>query len=299
MAHLTDLHELARRAFYWTSYNPEDRGSLCVNEHDAMLTNDLESIPESEHERYISNYRKYFSAWLSSHSNCASSAITGGSGFNVRRAEKANNAERNKYNAFNEWREKALKAIKRNTEKAKPESEKRNENWDRLQSSILSSAMTIHGINTGVERCYSKALFVSSIYQKVEVYARKGDTDMVSAAIAEIRRINDTMSVVITERHKFFKLAELAESIKEKQESNKERENTEITIPCGRIVQNFEADRIQFFFDGKPDREVIDFMKRKAFKWAPSVGAWQRQNTNNALYAVKEIRIFLQNRESK
>lgn len=296
MAHLTDLTELAHRAFYWTSHSPDKRGNTAIKEHDEQLSEDLENIPESEHERYISNYRKYFSAWLSSHSNCASSAITGGSGFNVRRAEKANNAERNKYNAFNEWREKALKAIKRNAEKAKPENEKNAENWGRLQSDILHSSAVIHGINNGTERGCSKALFVSSIYQKVETYARHGNIEIVEAALSEIRRFNKNMSVVITERHKFFKLAELAESIKAKQETNKDRENTEITIPGGHIVQNWEAERIQFFFDGKPDREVIDLMKRKAFKWAPSVGAWQRQNTNNALYAVREIREFLQNR---
>lgn len=289
METLQEFKELAYRAFYWTSFSPDKVGKNTIDSHEEQLNNDLKNIPDGEKQRYIENYKKLFSSWLRAHSNCSSSAVTGGSGFNVRRAEKANNRERARSNEFSEWRDKALKSIAKRIEAAKPESEKRNENWHYLEKDILHSAAVIHGINTGIERGCSKALFVSSIYNKVETYAKKGDTELVQLAIDTIRNFNQTMSVVITERHKFFKLPDLAESKKERKEENSERDNSELTFPTGKVVQNWKLDRIQILFDSKPDRETIELLKKKAFKWSPTNCAWQRQNTANAFQATKEI----------
>jgi len=290
---LSEYKELAYRSFYWTSFSPDKRAEQTIKEHEEQLNDDLLNIPDEQKERYISNYKKYFSAWLSAHSRCASSAITGGSGFNVRRAEKANASEHKRMIEFLEWREKALKAIAKKIEENKPQSVKNSENWERLKANILSSAATIHGINTGIERGYSKALFVSNIYQKVETYAKHGDVEIVSAAIDEIRKFNETMSVVITERHKFFKLLEMAENVKATKESNLERENSEITIPGGKVIQNWKENRLQIIFDEKPDYDTIKELKKWGFKWSPSSMAWQRFNNNNSIFALKQIIKFL------
>ncbi|OPZ01049.1 MAG: hypothetical protein BWZ11_01888 [Bacteroidetes bacterium ADurb.BinA395] len=194
---------------------------------------------------------------------------------------------------FSDWRERALKAIAKKKEDNKPQSVKNSENWERLRNDIISSAATIHGINTGIERGYSKALFVSNIYQKVETYAKHGNVEIVSAAIEEIRKFNETMSVVITERHKFFKLLEMAENAKAAKESNSERENSEITIPGGKVVQNWKENRLQIIFDNKPDYDTIRELKKWGFKWAPSVAAWQRFNNNNSIFALKQIIKYL------
>ena len=53
------------------------------------------------------------------------------------------------------------------------------------------------------------------------------------------------------------------------------------------VFLNEEDDRIQLFFDEKPSEETRAFLKSKAFKWAPSVGAWQRQMTPIALSILK------------
>ena len=47
--------------------------------------------------------------------------------------------------------------------------------------------------------------------------------------------------------------------------------------------------RIQLFFEGKPEPEVRDILKSNGFRWAPSVGAWQRQLNNNGKYAVERV----------
>ena len=291
---LSHLLDKARNAFYWTSFDPDDRGKRCIAEHEEELNSDLSEMPLEEQERYTSKYIELFSKWLSAHSRCASSAITGGSGFNVRRAEKANNAEHNAYKSFDEWRVNAKKAIEKRIEQNKPESQKKSEAWERLEKQIIESASVIHGINIGIERRYSKALFVSSIYQKVETFAKKGDFETVQLAIDCIRNFNETMSVVITERHKFFKLAEKAEQKKEIIEDRSQKESQSLLIKGGKIIFNYEIDRLQIEFDEKPSYSLISELKKHGFKWAPSIGVWQRQLTNNAIYVTK---LFLKNND--
>jgi hypothetical protein len=188
---LQEFKQLAYRAFSWTSFDPQKRSENTLQEHEDQLNDDLQNIPESETDRYIQSYKKYFSEWLSAHSKCASSVITGGSGFNVSRAEKANNREHVKYGQFIEWREKALKAIAR-----------------KIEESLSDKA---------------------------------------------------------------------------------EKENTEIAFKGGKVVNNYQENRIQLIFDEKPSSELISQLKRSAFKWSPRFGAWQRQMTGNGVYAVNSF----------
>lgn len=196
---LHEFSEIAYRAFYWTSFDAKKRAEQTISEHENELNNDLQNIPESEHERYIQSYKRYFAEWLHAHANCASSAITGGSKFNVERAEKANRREHAKYEQFMQWRERALKAIDR--------------------------------------------------------------------------------------------------KVKDENKQIDERENIVVEFEGGKIVQNFAENRLQIIFDEKPNREIIDLLKKNAFRWSPRFGAWQRQNTNNAIAVAKKVLEQIKNLE--
>ena len=56
-----------------------------------------------------------------------------------------------------------------------------------------------------------------------------------------------------------------------------------------KVKEDADAMRVQLFFEGKPEPEVRDVLKRNGFRWAPSVGAWQRQLTENEKYALKRV----------
>ncbi len=56
-----------------------------------------------------------------------------------------------------------------------------------------------------------------------------------------------------------------------------------------RVVENTELMRLQLFFDGKPPEEVRSALKHNGFRWSPKQGAWQRQLTDNARYALKRL----------
>lgn len=57
----------------------------------------------------------------------------------------------------------------------------------------------------------------------------------------------------------------------------------------GEVVANSENNRLQIIFDGKPSEEVRTELKRNGFRWSPRAKAWQRQLTNNAIYAARQI----------
>lgn len=285
---LEELWKCACDAFYSTSFSPEERGAYYIRTYEEELNADIEKMPEDERERYISKYKEWVQILFNKHSRIMSSMITGPARFPTRRNEKMNNYYENAVSEFRAWREKALKAIARRIEDAKPEEQKADEEWTRLKRSIYSSASTIKGINDGTERGYNKALFVSSIYGKVETYAKRGDVTIVEKAIAYVRELNKQSSI-ITERHKFFKLAEMAKAVCEAQEVRSNKEDTEILFDGGRVIKNYSEDRVQIVFDTKQQPDVISNLKHNGFRWSPRFSAWQRQLTNNAYYAVTRV----------
>lgn len=60
-------------------------------------------------------------------------------------------------------------------------------------------------------------------------------------------------------------------------------------FPGGRAEINEGENRLQLFFDEKPDDEQRQALKHGGFRWSPSQGAWQRQLTRNAIYAADRI----------
>lgn len=55
------------------------------------------------------------------------------------------------------------------------------------------------------------------------------------------------------------------------------------------VREDVDSMRIQLFFEEKPEPEVREILKRNGFRWAPSVGAWQRTLNENGKYAVRSV----------
>lgn len=54
----------------------------------------------------------------------------------------------------------------------------------------------------------------------------------------------------------------------------------------GVVEDNAEDNRVRIIFDSKPDGETITKLKEHGFKWAPSVGAWQRQRSGTHVLRI-------------
>lgn len=52
------------------------------------------------------------------------------------------------------------------------------------------------------------------------------------------------------------------------------------------VVENVAEDRLQLIFPGKPSDATRAVLKGRGFRWSPRNGAWQRQLTANARYAL-------------
>lgn len=57
----------------------------------------------------------------------------------------------------------------------------------------------------------------------------------------------------------------------------------------GKVVANVAENRLQILFDDKPDEDTRAALKSNGFRWARSVGAWQRQLNDSAAYAARRI----------
>ena len=60
----------------------------------------------------------------------------------------------------------------------------------------------------------------------------------------------------------------------------------------GKVEANTEANRLQIFFEDKPDEATRESLKSNGFRWSPKAGAWQRQLTSNAYYAADYIKVI-------
>lgn len=61
----------------------------------------------------------------------------------------------------------------------------------------------------------------------------------------------------------------------EKTKQLKEMEEKEYVINEVRVVENAPENRLQLFFDGKPNEETRKKLKTMGFRWSPTNGCWQ------------------------
>lgn len=287
---LDDLKEIARRAFYWTSFHPDERGNQIVKDYSEELENDLNSIPEDQRERFTLNYRKHLTAWLHAHSNCASAMITGPANFPVERMKKRNATEQKRYNDFRQWRDKALKAIYKVIRNNRTPEQVLTEKWAIVSKSINDSAQVIINIDTGVDKTYSRTLFVNSIVRVIKCNAENGETEIVKRCLDLVRILNTKgPKPIVTTKHGIWELAEKATIASEQKADLAVKENDEITINGITIVNNYQADRVQILFPGKPEQAVISQLKASGWHWSPFNKCWQRKLTSNAIGSAKQI----------
>ncbi len=76
----------------------------------------------------------------------------------------------------------------------------------------------------------------------------------------------------------------------EKARLMKSMENKEYSIGEINVVENYSENRIQLFFDGKPDKATRNELKRNGFRWSGYNGCWQAYINNSSRSFIKKIR---------
>ena len=279
---LQSFKDKAIRAHSWTSFSPEKRGETMINQYSAQLAEDLQELKAQNIDSetltaYEQRYKSLFSAWLNAKSNCISAMITGPARFPIHKAEKANRSEQKHYEIFQQWREKAKKAIVKKTQPEKT-----------YNSEIERYKQELEGMRKNHELMKAGNIAIKK--------AHKENTD-ISQYLMETfdikpHMIDWTMKFGFGLQNNNANMKRVEARIKELEAKEQNRQNEpekEYSFNGGKVVMNYEADRIQIMHDTKPGQDVITLMKKNGFKWSPTNQAWQRQLTANAIYVTKHL----------
>lgn len=282
---LDHLQGSAIRAHYWTSFDPEKRGQQLIKDYNEQLIEDIKELeaagidPETI-DSYKKRYEGLFTSWLGAKSRTFSAMITGPAKFPTRRHEKANRSEENHYTVFQEWRKRAKKAIIR---KAQPE------------KTYISELERYRAELAGMQRNHD----LMKQGNKMIAAAKKQGKDISGElmTLLNISKFNAEWAMKwgfgLQNNNANMKRVEgMIKTLEQKESMKEENPVTNYTFEGGRMVIDYNIDRIQIMFDTRPTSEELTAWKAKglnSFNWSPSAVAWQRKITANALHAVKRM----------
>jgi hypothetical protein len=307
--------ETLRRSHEGTSYSPERRAAMYAAEYLSDMFAVMEEFspfatPENREAlaadlaAYRVGYVSKMQAYLSAHGRVLSTMITGGSGWtaaNVRANSKRSDSADRRSAEWHEWHAKTIKRlrltwnpriaaaaaaaapIKTGDEDALERLQKKLDQCQRLQESMKAANKIIRCKGTDeekVQKMVALGLTESNARKALQpdFASRKGfPSYALTNNSAEIRRIKARIAEVESERERAAKVEEAG--------ADEVRYEALGLTYC----ENTDEDRVQLVFDGKPDSATRDTLKRRGFRWAPSQGAWQRQNTPNGRNAAREV----------
>lgn len=276
---LAHLRDLCYRAHQGTSFSPDKRADYYVREYSALLESDLSLLPEDQREYYESKFKSLFSAWMHRKSNCISWMITGPSKFPTRRADKANRGEENAYKIFDQWRERFLS---RRDRKPKLTLDGELEKAISDLATAERNQITMKRVNALCRKPNAAELLAADGWKESLINEFLNPAySFYGKGYAKFELTNNNANIK--------RLRDRVETLTDKVTRRDAGEHEVIERTWGRVEVNRVEDRIQFFFNEKPSREVIEDFKRGGWRWSPTASAWQRKITGNALYAARMI----------
>lgn len=284
--------ELARRAHEAMSmrdYRPGEKTAdyrRMVDHASALAERQKQRVDPMYHEeidRLLDTYARKLAENYNKDSEigcrCPSILIAGGSNFNVRKKEKQNAAMDRNMEEFqriqhllHKIQRVGLGGISSDDPNALPKLRQKLEALEHRQEKMKAANAAIRMKDTakGDARLAELGFSPDSIakLREPDFAGRIGFPPFqLSNNNANIRRVKE-------------RIAEL-----EKRDGEATPEGWE--FDGGRVEINRDLNRLQIFFDGKPDPDTRTELKSSGFRWAPSQGAWQRQYTDNAVRAAR------------
>lgn len=291
--------DVARAAHQWTSHTPDVRAEQEIAGYVAALdqdwktlsaladTDDKQKLFEELFGEYREGYRRRYLAMLSAKSRCASTMITGGSGFNTRRNDKANASADKRTNDLIEYRKHKVARIRRMLNPSEyaimssdPNAPERlrakldaardmQELMKRTNAAIRKHAKAGHAAQVEALRALGMSQNLAEATLKPDFAGRIGFADyQLKNNGAEIRRLETRLEII---------------------ERNKATTATEIKGSNARLEDAPAENRVRLFFPFKPTIDVRDRLKRHGFRWSPKSGAWQAYRNTASLAIAHEV----------
>lgn len=289
-------YDTALRAYTGTSWSPEKRAAsiqqdyaqhiLAVEERMRPLadTPEKQALLVERLERYRKGYLDHLNRWLQSRHGLVSTNIAGPSNFPAARMNKKSERSHVLLGELLEWSGKEQRSL-RNALDPRGISSSRADAPELIQNKIDELETLQQRMVEGNKIVRKKDL---TDEQKIEQLIALGWKEKTARSALEkdfAGRIGFPDYLLKNNNAEVHRLKGRLVEI------GRLRETTDIEwdIPGGRAEINTEINRVQLFFDEKPDAAMRDKLKQRGFKWAPSQNAWQRQWTDNARSAMDAL----------
>lgn len=255
------------------------------------LPDDFKEKGEAIADRYARRLAEWYNKQFKIEMMCPSVMISGGSNFPVRKKEKQNAAQDRHYQLYDEIQKipekingllRGTNIIKSGEADALEQLRKKAEKAEALQAEMKA-----------VNAYYRKHKTLKGYKDYTDEKAKELDTaikeSMYGVPFPPYALQNNNAKI----RNTKARMAQI-ERLKKEAADTAEQPEADGMTDLYKVVENAEIMRLQVIFDGKPNAEARNIMKRNGFRWSPSNSAWQRQLTDNARYAVKRVQEQLQ-----
>ncbi|WP_101908099.1 ArdC family protein [Tenacibaculum dicentrarchi] len=302
-------YETSKSSYYWISFSPDRRAKTELNDWKNGLAEQYKELKEyAKQEGYsvadLNNDYEYFHKRLlkakleviSSRSRTASSMITGSANFPTEKNRKKIGYYRNKMEKYFAIHDKGIDAIKKKIHPfiqiksgEKNTIEMLNQkvfNLEKLRDIEKDFNKNIHRKNANIDD--RKLFFIEN--NPVPFYKKAFPNDSTWSVDSSVTEAINGSNLII-KFHLSKTILDTKKRIKGEELRNNEigSDGSKMFFDGGYYIHNSEANRIQVFYDEKPNDETIKILKKNAFRWSPKNKAWQRQMTRNAIYVAKKL----------
>lgn len=292
--------EVARQARGMWSFSEYEHGSKTAEYRAAVdrCYAEVDRLPEELKEkgaamadRYARRLAEWYNKQFRIEMMCPSVMICGGSNFPVRKKEKQNAAQDRHYQLYKEIQQipdkiagllRGANIIKSGDADALEKLQQKVEKLEAWQAEMKEA-------NAYYRKHKSLKGYKDFSDERAEELDKAISETWYQKPFAPFELTNNNAKIKSAKA----RIAQI-ERLKKEAADTAEQPEADETADLYKVVENAEIMRLQVIFDGKPNSEARSVMKRNGFRWAPSSGAWQRQLTQNAKYALKRVQEELQ-----
>ena len=233
-------------------------------------------------DRYCRKLADYYNAYYKNEASCPSILITGAGNFPIKK-KNAQNKRREKLHETWKYLEQQSEQIKNLLIVDQPILSKNQDAVELLEKKIAK-----------LEEEHKQKLYWNKYYKKNgTLKGAEGLSDKQIEIVEDFVRRNPSFAPfsVTNDTANIRRYKQRLEKMKEAKATGTKIEtvNDENNNKLFKVVKNTELMRLQLIFTDKPNDEVRTILKKNSFRWSPKNNAWQRQLTENGMFALKRV----------
>ena len=233
-------------------------------------------------DRYCRMLADYYNAYYKNEASCPSILITGAGNFPIKK-KNAQNKRREKLHETWKYLEQQSEQIKNLLIMDQPILSKNQDAVELLEEKIAK-----------LEEEHKQKLYWNKYYKKNgTLKGAEGLGDKQIEIVEDFVRRNPSFAPfsVTNNTANIRRYKQRLEKMKAAKATGTKIEavNDENNNELFKVVKNTELMRLQLIFTDKPNDEVRTILKKNSFRWSPKNNAWQRQLTENGMFALKRV----------